>query len=394
MPSSNHSLIVARAESATTKWVRWRDVGMAILVWIAIVFVILWGAGHIAHTILLLIIAGLLAYALAPGVKLFQRFMPRFLAILIVYLLVLGAVSFLFYLIVTTALEQVRLLAATIQKMLMPSSTGQLSPQEQALRSFGISPEQIATLRTQLTSRLERVATDAVPLVRNLFDTILDTVLVAVLSIYLLIDGSRAAKWLRRNAPQPALANFVLDTLQRNVGGFIRGQFLLAVLIGLLVGGGMFVFHVPYAVLLGVLAFILEFIPILGTLISGAICTLIALTQGWLIAVGVLIYFVVVHVIEGDIVGPRIVGKTIGLHPVISIAALLAGSELFGIWGALLASPIAGVLQSVVVALWTNWRQTYPEQFEQAKHQAIDKVDESLTDHPDSASKVILPPDR
>lgn len=394
MPSSNRLLIVARAESATIKWVRWRDIGMAILVWIAIVFVILWGAGHIARTILLLIIAGLLAYALAPGVKLFQRFMPRFLAILIVYLLVLGAVSFLFYLIVTTALEQVRLLAATIQKMLMPSSTGQLSPQEQALRSFGISPEQIATLRTQLTSRLERVATDAVPLVRNLFDTILDTVLVAVLSIYLLIDGSRVAKWLRRNAPQPALANFVLDTLQRNVGGYIRGQFLLAVLIGLLVGGGMFVFHVPYAVLLGVLAFILEFIPILGTLISGAICTLIALTQGWLIAVGVLIYFVVVHVIEGDIVGPRIVGKAIGLHPVISIAALLAGSELFGIWGALLASPIAGVLQSVVVALWTNWRQTYPEQFEQAKQQAIDKVDESLTDHPDSASKVIIPPDR
>ena len=107
-----------------------------------------------------------------------------------------------------------------------------------------------------------------------------------------------------------------------------------------------------------------------------------------------LIYFVVVHVIEGDIVGPRIVGKAIGLHPVISIAALLAGSELFGIWGALLASPIAGVLQSVVVALWTNWRQTYPEQFEQAKQQAIDKVDESLTDHPDSASKIIIPPDR
>jgi predicted PurR-regulated permease PerM len=224
-------------------------------------------------------------------------------------------------------------------------------------------------------------------LVTSLFDTILDTVLVAVLSIYLLIDGSRAANWVRRNAPQPALANFVLDTLQRIVGGYIRGQFLLAVLIGLLVGGGMFVFHVPYAVLLGVLAFILEFIPVLGTLISGAICTLIALTQGWPIAVGVLIYFVVVHVIEGDVVGPRIVGKAIGLHPVISIAALIAGSELFGIWGALLASPVAGVLQALVVALWTDWRQTHPEHFEQAKQQVADKVDESLTDHPVSTSK-------
>src|SRR5205085_2699639 len=143
----------------------------------------------------------------------------------------------------------------------------------------------------------------------------------------------------------------------------------------------------PYALLLGVLAFILEFIPVLGTLISGAICVLLALTQGWVVAIIVLAYFVFVHIIEGDVVGPRIVGKAIGLHPVISIAALIAGSELFGIWGALLASPVAGLLQALVVALWTDWRQTHPEHFEQAKQQVADKVDESLTDHPASTSK-------
>ncbi len=143
---------------------------------------------------------------------------------------------------------------------------------------------------------------------------------------------------------------------------------------------------VPYAVLLGLLAFVLEFIPVLGTLVSGAICTLIALTQGWLIALGVLIYFVIVHVLEGDIVGPRIVGKAVGLHPVVSIAALIAGSELFGIWGALFASPIAGVLQSLIVALWTNWHATHPEHFEQVKEQVADKVDESLTDSPQSTT--------
>jgi predicted PurR-regulated permease PerM len=262
------------------------------------------------------------------------------------------------------------------------------------LRSFGISQAQIAAFRAQLTSRLEGAAADAIPLVRSLFDTILDTILVAVLSIYLLIDGSRVSNWIRRNAPQPTLANFVLDTLQRVVGGYIRGQFLLAVSIGLLVGGGMFVFHVPYAVLLGVMAFFLEFIPVLGSLISGAICTLIALTQGWLIALGVLIYFVVIHVLEGDVVGPRVVGKAIGLHPVISIAALIAGSELFGIWGALLASPIAGVLQALVVALWKNWRATHPEQFAQAEQQIADKIDESLTGHPASTSKDTMSDDR
>ena len=77
----------------------------------------------------------------------------------------------------------------------------------------------------------------------------------------------------------------------------------MAALIGVLVGAGMFVLHVPYAVLLGVLAFFMEFIPIVGVLISGAVCVLIALFQGWVTALLVLAYFVVVHVIEGDLSG-------------------------------------------------------------------------------------------
>lgn len=74
-------------------------------------------------------------------------------------------------------------------------------------------------------------------------------------------------------------------------------------------------------------------------------------------------------------------GKAVGLHPVISLAALVAGSELFGIWGALFASPVAGVLQALIVALWINWRATRSKAFEQTKQQVADRVDESLTDH-------------
>jgi len=386
MSSITRPLAISRTETVSSKWARRRDIPIAILAWTALVCLVLWGAGHIVRTLLILTIAALLAYALAPGVKVLQRFMPRFLAILIMYLLVLGAISFLLYLVITTAIEQIGSLASNVQKWLTPSSAGHLSPLEQTLRTVGISSEQITSFRTQITSRLEEAASSAVPLLTGFFDVVVNTVLVAVLSIYLLIDGSRAANWIRNNAPHRAQANFVLSTVQRIVGGYIRGQFILAVLVGVLVGGGMFAFHVPYAVLLGLLAFVLEFIPVLGTLLSGAICTLIALTQGWLIALGVLIYFVIVHVLEGDIIGPRIVGKAVGLHPVISIAALIAGAELFGIWGALFASPIAGVLQALIVALWTNWRASHPEHFEQVKQQVTDKIDESLTDSPQSTT--------
>lgn len=144
----------------------------------------------------------------------------------------------------------------------------------------------------------------------------------------------------------------------------------------------MSVIGVPFALLLGVLSFVFEFIPVLGTLVSGAICVLLALTKGWVFALIVLAYFIIVHVIEGDVVGPRIIGKTIGLHPVVSLAALIAGAELFGIAGALLASPVAGVLQALLIAIWTQWRAAHPKEFRQGKAAAMEMAEKIVAETP------------
>jgi predicted PurR-regulated permease PerM len=380
MSSNLRSRFVASDQQTDQKWARRRDMPIAILAWTVLVLLILWGAGHIVRTLLLLLIAALLAYALAPLVKIFQKIMPRFLAILLVYLVVLGAISLFFYFVTVTAIHQFDALARYVQLLLTPAGSTQITPLERTLRSLGISQAQIASARDQIITFTGSTASNIVPFLTSFLDFLLDVVLVAVMSIYFLIDGSRITQWLRNNSPHPTRINFILDTIQRIVGGYIRGQLSLAVLVGLLVGFGMLLFHVPYALLLGVLAFVLEFIPILGTLASGAICTLLALTQGWLIALGVLAYFIVVHILEGDIIGPRIVGEAVGLHPIVSIAALIAGSELFGVWGALFASPIAGVLQALLVTLWIQWRATHPEQFEQAKAEVTEHVDEDLKD--------------
>jgi predicted PurR-regulated permease PerM len=122
----------------------------------------------------------------------------------------------------------------------------------------------------------------------------------------------------------------------------------------------MFALRVPYALLLGVVAFFMEFIPILGVFISGALCVLIALTQGLLTALLVAIYFVVVHVIEGDLVGPRVMGQAVGVHPAVALLALVGGTELFGLWGALFGAPLAGLVQSVATAVWREVRIASP----------------------------------
>src|SRR5690348_3587434 len=92
MSSNLRPRFVVSDRHTDQKWARRRDIPIAILAWTVLVMLILWGAEHIIRTLLLLLIAALLAYVLAPLVKIFQKVMPRLLAILLVYLVVLGVI--------------------------------------------------------------------------------------------------------------------------------------------------------------------------------------------------------------------------------------------------------------------------------------------------------------
>jgi predicted PurR-regulated permease PerM len=269
-------------------------------------------------------------------------------------------------LVVTTALTQFSFLAHNLSGFVRLESH---SPLLHTLQGFGITKEQLVVLEGQLTSQAERLTSSIVPLLSSIFAFVFDMLIVAIISIYLLIDGSKLRQQIQANTPnsQQHRLEFLLHTSQFIIGGYIRGQVFLSIIIGVLVGLGMALFHVPYALLLGVIAALLEFIPILGTIISGVICFLLALTQGWIVGVFVLIYFVVIHIIEGDILGPRIVGRAIGLHPLVSILALIAGSEFYGILGALFAAPVAGLIQAIIIAIWEEWRASHEEDFKKQR---------------------------
>jgi predicted PurR-regulated permease PerM len=393
MPSEKNSLNKYHSNPRTgqSRWAERRDIPIAIIAWIALAVFTLWAASFVIQTILVIVIASLLAYALTPAVKLLSRVMPRALAILIVYLVVLTALGFLLYFLINTTIAQVTALITNLRAFLSPNSK-QLAAILAFLKRYGISQQQINGFIQQIINQAEGFIGGIVPLISSIINGVLDFIIVAVLSVYLLMDGPRLKRWIEQHAPdsQKERINFSLNTLNRVVGGYIRGQFTLSLLIGILVGVGMALFHVPYAELLGVMAFVLEFIPVLGTLTSGAICVLIALSQGWLIALGVLIYFIGVHIFEGEVVGPRIVGGAIGIHPAISLIALITGASLFGIWGALLASPIAGLIQAVLVAIWQNWRDTHPEQFSQQTEDTSPKAPDQEKPAPEQEKEEIL----
>src|SRR5205085_5445763 len=129
--SRNRSkLRVNVSAEVASKWTRRRDIPIAILGWIALVVVVLWGAGHVARSLLILTIAAFLAFAHVPAVRFFERGLPRPLAILVVYLVVFTGIGMLLYLVISTAVQQIVELSKFAGNLLTPTGKEQLTPLE------------------------------------------------------------------------------------------------------------------------------------------------------------------------------------------------------------------------------------------------------------------------
>lgn len=349
------------AQASADAWQHALYIPLTILAWLAVALVAGWLLGHVAKTVLTLVLSGVVAFALTPLVSLLTRWLPRILSITIAYILGFALVFGLLSLLIFTAASQITQLAQTL-----PDKAHQIKHLEpqivRVLGPVGVTKKNFNSTQQKLTGQLQTIgeatAKDSLSIVSTVLGTIIDIILVLILSIYLTANGSRIGVRLRQEAPNAQRRHIVLliDIVNQVVGGYIRGQLLLALLIGTLVGVGMFILKVPYPVLLGVLAFFMEFIPVIGVLVSGSVCVVIALFQGWVTAVIVLGYFVFVHVIEAEVVGPRIMARAVGIHPATAIVALVAGTELFGIWGALFGAPLAGLVQAIGTAAWKEFR--------------------------------------
>jgi predicted PurR-regulated permease PerM len=334
---------------------------LVVLSWLAVLLVVAWLLSHVTHALLVLVLSTVVAFALSPIVQLLDRWMPRLLAIAIAYVFGFSLLIGLLSVVVVSAATEINTFVHNLPDYAQRAQA--LQPQVLGLLDrVGVTQSELNQAQERLIAYLQGIgsqaATDAFEFVKTVLGAIVDTVLTLILSIYLVANGPKMVKWLREQAPrgQVRRANLLIAIVNQVVGGYVRGTLTMALLVGVLVGAGMGVLQVRYALLLGILAFFMEFVPVLGVIISGAVCVAIALFQGWVLALVVLGYFVVVHVIEGDLIGPRVMAAAVGIHPAVALLALVAGSELFGVWGALLGAPIAGLIQAIVTAAWREVR--------------------------------------
>ena len=172
--------------------------------------------------------------------------------------------------------------------------------------------------------------------------------MIPVLSVYLLFEAPDLMRVAITAIPPRARPKSlaVLHDLDKVLGGFIRGQFLVGATIGTLITIVLLIFKVKYGLLIGVAAGLFDIIPYVGALVAFVPATLIALfNDGWQHALIIAILFVVIFQLEGHFVAPRIVSESVGLSPLLVIVAILIGGELAGIGGMFLAVPIAGILK-------------------------------------------------
>ncbi|WP_456446181.1 AI-2E family transporter [Oceanithermus sp.] len=165
---------------------------------------------------------------------------------------------------------------------------------------------------------------------------------VFVVTGYLMVDFPRINAALLDALPRPwqPLALELTGKLDRAVGGYIRGQLLVAVLVGLAVGLGLALAGVPMAAALGFIAGVFNLVPYLGVVVSIVPALLLALTVSAWKVVLVLVVFLVANQLESHVFSPYILGRATALHPVTVVLSILAGATLFGLWGAMLAVPV------------------------------------------------------
>src|SRR3989339_705825 len=167
--------------------------------------------------------------------------------------------------------------------------------------------------------------------------------IVLVLSFYMVVDEERMRKYFRSLAPieyQPYVAH-LMKKMSRKMGEWLRGQIILGLIVGVAVYVGLTFLGVKYALVLALIAGLLEVIPYVGPIISLVPAGIIGFAQSPFVGLAVVILYLVIQQLENNVLVPKIMQKVTGLNPIISILALLVGLKAGGLAGAVLAIPLA-----------------------------------------------------
>jgi len=310
---------------------------------------------HLFNVLLLFIFAAIIALLLTPLID-WMEIVPilkgrRVFAVLLVYVVIIGVVAGVIALVTPVLIDQAKQLPA-----LETRAIAFVRSLQDAIDSAGIP------LKLSLPSGTSAISTAVLGPVLGILSgtlgTLINLLLVIVISIYLLVQGRQLIASMRKLFPgREDVYDFTLLAVGTTFGQYARGQLIMSLVMGTYTGVAMTVIGVPYAVVLGILTFFLEFLPLIGAPIGMGLAVVIALVfKGPFVGLLALLAALGGHAIEAYILGPRVTGSATRIHPLVAMAALLIGAELGGILGALFGVPIAALLNVFLGAVYRSRR--------------------------------------
>jgi predicted PurR-regulated permease PerM len=384
-------------ENVVQTWLQTRAV-LRILLLLLFVAGLLWVIYRLTPLILLIVLSIFFAYLIAPLVDLVQRpitikgrerIIPRGLAIAIVYVVLFVGVGLAIYLLIPQLSAQFpefkQQAIAYYQKI--RGSTESVSRYFRQRRM----PESVAHYVDSLLARVGDLATIAVERMLGWVIFIPWLILIPILSFFLLKDADAIRRSFLAMLPRGRLrwrGDELFQDISQTLATYIRAQLTACLLVGIICTIGFWLFGLPSPLVLGLIAGILEFVPLVGPLVVAVLAAALALLQfGFGKALIVLLFLGVLRIVQDYVIYPRIIGGGIHLSPLAVILAILAGAEIAGVAGIFLAIPVIAIL-TVSYRHWLEHRgsETIAEVIEEAVVDAAVDGDADEVIHPTAAT--------
>ncbi|MDF2742510.1 MAG: family transporter [Actinomycetia bacterium] len=345
-----------------------RFVRVGIVAWCGIGVIIL---GYLMVRLMLyvnpvlppLLIAVAVVYLLNPLVSaLERRGVPRVAGAGIVYVLFLCIVALVVSLLVPVVTRQVTQVIDHFPDYL---ADGQAAIRRLAARfgqepDFRLDAEQVREWLSAGENRqaVTRYLTGLRSVTNSVISGLIIIVLGPVMAFYLLVDLPRLRRGAMALVP-PARRNEIrglMDRIGQAVGGFFRGQLLVALFVGVASSIGLWAIGLPFWLLVGMVAGVFNLVPLVGPFIGGGLAVIIALLSGEpLKAVWAALVLLIVQQIDNHLISPNVMSRTVQLHPVVVMLALLVGASFAGLFGMLIIVPLVAVAKIVFLFMWSKY---------------------------------------
>jgi len=317
------------------------------------------------------LVAFLIAYGSHPLASFFEKHrLPRILGFLLMLLLFVGLLSIVFLVFLPAIVHELMFIGQKfpVWRNVIEKYIGTLLadlelryPDAYSLlqeRLTQWAQENLPSIAQRLVGWLTGIIGSAIGMV----STLLSLVLIPVITAYLTVDFRKFLNALQILVPRPVLpaVEKVVREVNQVLKDFVRGQLLVAMALGVMYTAGLLLVRAPLALVIGPLAGFFSLVPYLGFVLgfgTAALLTFLEYQDLWH-PLGVVITFVVAQNVEGWFLTPRLLGKSVGLHPVWVLVALLLGGGLFGLPGIVVAVPVAAALRVVLRQAVQDYRES------------------------------------